>query len=233
MHNGPLIASAWMKPDYRSALEKAGARIRELTPSDPLPESFDACDGLLLTGGVDVEPALYGEARHPSVETDDARDDYEIALARQALERNIPVLAICRGVQVLNVAAGGTLVQDIPSALPGTLTHQTDQAKNAIAHDVEVVPGTCLARLLEPRLDAQQSVAVNSRHHQSIKDLAPAFVVSATAPDGVVEGIEKPDADFCVGVQWHPENFWQTGEFGGLFEGLVQAAKRRARRRRT
>jgi putative glutamine amidotransferase len=219
--SAPVIASAWLKPDYRAALESAGARVIELSPTDQVAEALDQCDGLLLTGGVDVDPATYGEARHPTVETDDVRDAYELALARQALARDLPVLAICRGAQLLNVAAGGTLVQDIPSAMSTSLTHDIDQPKNAIAHDVQVAPGSCLARLLDRRLGKDRTMAVNSRHHQSVKQAAPGFVVSATAPDGVIEAIEKTDAPFCVGVQWHPENFWRTGEFHELFDGLV------------
>lgn len=232
MGDGPLIASAWLKPDYRAALEDAGARIRELAPGDSLPAALDECDGLLLTGGVDVEPAVYGEQRHPTVEIDAERDAYELALARQALQRDLPVLAICRGAQVLNVAAGGNLVQDIPSAMPEALTHELSQPKHAIAHDVHVESGTRLARLLERRLTSEGCIAVNSRHHQSVKHPASAFVVSATAPDGVIEAIEKPDAQFCVGVQWHPENFWRTGEFRELFDGLVDAAIRHRDSRR-
>ena len=152
MAQGPLIGTAWLKPDYRSALERAGARIRELTPGDPLPGSLAECDGLLLTGGVDVEPTIYGEDRHPTVESDDTRDSYELALAREALQRDLPVLAICRGAQVLNVAAGGTLIQDIPSSMPGAADHQIDQPKNAVAHEVVVESGTCLAHLLEGRV---------------------------------------------------------------------------------
>ena len=232
MAQGPLIGTAWLKPDYRSALEHAGARIRELTPGDPLPDSLADCDGLLLTGGVDVEPALYGEDRHPTVETDDARDEYELALAREALQRDLPVLAICRGAQVLNVAAGGSLIQDIPSSMPDAGQHQIERPRNAVAHDVVVEAGTCLAHLLENRLDRGRTIPVNSRHHQSVKQVAPEFVVSATAPDGVIEAIEKPAAPFCVGVQWHPENFWQTGEFHELFDGLVEAADRYRESRR-
>ena len=225
MAETPLIGAAWLKPDYRSALEKAGARIRELTPADALPQALDDCDGLLLTGGVDVEPALYGQARHPTVETDGVRDDYEMELARLALKRDLPVLAICRGVQVLNVAAGGNLVQDIPSAIHTELPHQITMPKAAIAHPVTIADGTCLAGLLSKRLDDRRTLDVNSRHHQSVDRVAPDFVVSATAPDGVVEAIEKPGASFCVGVQWHPENFWRTGEFNELFDGLVRAAR--------
>jgi putative glutamine amidotransferase len=222
----PLIATAWLDKDYRTALEKAGAAIKELTPTDSLPAALDGCQGVLLTGGVDVDPREYGEAEsHPTVEIDAVRDRYELALTREALARDLPILAICRGTQVLNTAAGGTLVQDIPSALPASLDHQHERPKDALAHDVTVSRGTCLWTLLAPQLGGGDAVAVNSRHHQSVKTAAPGFVVSAVSPDGIVEAIEKPAARFCVGVQWHPENFHRGGEFRTLFDGLVAAAR--------
>lgn len=226
----PVIGVAWPKRDYVRALERAGAEVREITPAEhPVPDVMAQCDGLLLTGGVDVDPVEYGAAdRHPTVELDAERDRYELALARAALQRDMPLLAICRGAQVLNVAAGGSLIQDIPSQDPASLTHSIVSDNAAIAHDVTVSPDTCLAVLV-----GRRDMPVNSRHHQSVKDVAPGFVVSATAPDGVVEAIEKPDASFCLGVQWHPENFWATGEFGSLFGGLVRAALARRRGDRT
>ena len=241
MARRPIIASAWLKPDYRAALETAGADVRELSPADPLPDALAACDGLLLTGGVDIDPREYGDAeRHPTLELDADRDRYELALAREALRHNLPTLAICRGAQVLNVAAGGTLIQDIPSSHPESLDHQQTASKDLLAHPVEVVAGSCVAALMAG--DARESVPgvpgvrgaeppdqvlVNSRHHQAIRAVARGFVVSATAPDGIVEAIEKPGAAFCVAVQWHPENFWTTGRFAGLFSGLVRAAAQR------
>ncbi len=232
MSHRPIIGIAWPRKDYLSSLEKAGAEIRVLTPeTDPLPSALTTCDGVLLTGGPDVDPVVYGESeRHPTVELDPQRDDYELALARLAIASDLPLLAICRGAQVLNVAAGGTLIQDIPSSQPSDLAH-TIAKRDAIAHDVEVAPNTCLSVLLAPELE-EGRVAVNSRHHQSVKTPAPGFVVSATAPDGVIEAIEKKDADFCLGVQWHPENFWRTGQFSTLFGGLVDAARRRSETRR-
>ena len=227
MTDGPLIAAAWLKPDYRTSIETAGGRLKELSPEDAVPAALEGCDGLLLTGGPDVEPREYGETdRHPTVEADATRDRYEFALARAALARNMPILAICRGAQVLNAAAGGTLMQDIPSTLPDALNHQQVEPRNALVHDVTVEPRTALWSFLSSRLSAQHTMAVNSRHHQSVKALAPGFVVSAVAPDGVIEAIEKPDAPFCVGVQWHPENFVASGEFRGLFDGFVAAARR-------
>jgi putative glutamine amidotransferase len=223
-----VIAVAWPKPDYLESLALAGAEPRVLTPArDPLPDALDGCDGLLLTGGEDVDPARYRDAhRHPTVTIDPARDEYEIALTRAALERHLPIFAICRGVQVLNVAAGGTLVQDLPSEQPAALPHKPGGAPDAVAHDIVVTPDTQLDRLLGDALDPSHRVAVNSRHHQAVKHVAPGFRVTAVAPDGVVEAIEKADAPFCLGVQWHPENFWRTGQFAALFKGLVDAARR-------
>jgi putative glutamine amidotransferase len=230
----PTIAIAFPKPDYLSALRRAGAEVHELAPErDPLPQALDACHGVLLTGGVDVDPAAYGDPeRHPTTEVDPVRDAYELAIAREALARDLPLFAICRGVQVLNVAAGGTLIQDLPSQQPAAVAHADETTPQTIAHRVSVAQGTRLADLLADRLDARGEVAVNSRHHQSVKDTAPGFVVSATAPDGVVEAIERPAGSFCVGVQWHPENFWQTGDFRALFDALVEAANRYRRDRR-
>jgi putative glutamine amidotransferase len=236
--DGPIIGVAWPQPDYLKALERAGARPRVLKPEhDPLPESLEDVDGVLLTGGADVDPARYGETeRHETVKPDSTRDDYEFVIARYVLDHDLPVLAICRGAQLLNVVAGGTLVQDIPSTRPSTLVHRPPKpprVKKVHAHDVTVSPGTCLAALIvgrpSPRKKKHGAISVNSRHHQAVRDVAPGFVVSATASDGTIEGIENPHARFCVGVQWHPENYWRTGEFSGLFDGLVAAAARRTR----
>jgi putative glutamine amidotransferase len=230
--HSPVIGIAWPKPDYLKALERAGGAPKVLRPDhDLLPDALDDCDGILLTGGADVDPARYGDAEHHATVTiDDARDEYEFALTRAAIDRDLPLFAICRGVQLLNVVAGGTLVQDIPSRLVTPVVHRREtpaRVKKTRAHDVAVRPRTRLASLLRQESTADGRVAVNSRHHQSVKDVAPGFIVSATAPDGVVEAIEKPTAAFCVGVQWHPENYWRTGEFADLFEGLVRAAARR------
>jgi putative glutamine amidotransferase len=222
----PVVAIAWPKPDYLASLERAGAIVRILDPERDEPgAALDACDGLLLTGGVDVDPAAYGEReRHPAVEVDPVRDPYELALARAALARDMPVLAICRGAQVLNVAAGGTLIQDVPSTVATSIEHRIAEPKDAVAHDVIVAAHSRLANYLQTSAKAPHRVPVNSRHHQAVRQPAPLFVVSATAPDGVIEAIEKPDAPFCIGVQWHPENFWRTGEFAALFRGFVEAA---------
>jgi putative glutamine amidotransferase len=230
-----VIAVAWPQPDYLSALEGAGAAPRILDATrDALPGALDGCDGVMLTGGADVDPSRYGDAeRHPTLKLNPARDDYEITLATLALDRDLPIFAICRGAQVLNVAAGGTLIQDIPTFHPSPLAHARRERPDLKAHDVQVAPHTCLAALIDPASHGEQHLTVNSRHHQSVRDVAPGFVVSAVGPDGIIEAIEKPAARFCLGVQWHPENFWRTGEFAWLFDGFVAAARRAARVPRT
>jgi putative glutamine amidotransferase len=189
-------------------------------------EQLAGADGLLLTGGGDVDPVHYDQPKHESFSAaEPGRDEAELSLAREAMSRRLPLLAICRGVQVLNVAAGGSLVQDIPSAIADAVNHRpVVVAATDPAHAVAVTPGTQLAGLIGEDLDNDAAV-VNSRHHQSVGRVAPGFVVSAQAPDGVIEGIEATGQPFCLGVQWHPENFVTTGEFKSLFRGLVDAAR--------
>jgi putative glutamine amidotransferase len=221
----PIVAiTPCKKPrDYEAAVRGAGAIPRPLAVDEPTDIALRGVDGLLLTGGDDVDPALYGEAPHPTYDVSEpGRDAFEIDLVRRALAADLPVLAICRGLQVLNVALGGTLIQDIPSEPAALLTHDAAGVPTALAHTVSVAPGSCLASLVGPD-DAR---AVNSRHHQAVRVLGQGLVVTATSPDGVIEAAEVPAARFCVGVQWHPENFHATGEFSGLFEGFVAACRR-------
>jgi putative glutamine amidotransferase len=227
----PLIAiSACRKlEDYRQSILHAGGDVRVIDATMAVALALDGVQGLLLTGGDDVSPARYGEAAHPSVEEDPARDEFEIALVADVRRRNLPLLAICRGVQLLNVAAGGTLVQDIPSQVQGALNHNRTVPPHQpydLAHEIWIEKDSLLATLMGERLVGSDTCEVNSRHHQAVKEVAPGFRVSATAPDGVIEAIEDPAARFCLGVQWHPENFWRTGEFRPLYEGFLNAASR-------
>ena len=214
--------------DYRQAILHAGGEPRILGSSMSSEQALAGIDGLLLTGGHDVAPARYGEAPHPTVvEAEPGRDGFEFALIAAARAQSLPIFAICRGVQVLNVACGGTLVQDIPSELAGALPHSLDCPPNqpyTLAHEVWIDKGSLLSTLMRERL-ADDTCVVNSRHHQAVKGIATGFHASATAPDGVIEAIEDPAARFCLGVQWHPENFFRTGEFRPLFEGFLEAAK--------
>jgi putative glutamine amidotransferase len=206
--------------DYEAAVRRAGATPKPLSLDAPTVSALEGVDGLLLTGGDDVAPALYGEAAHPAYDVSEpGRDAFEIDLIRRALAADLPVLAICRGLQVLNVALGGTLIQHIPSEPGPLLQHDAEGPPTTLAHTVAVTPGSCLATLVGP----DDTRAVNSRHHQSIRALGRGLVVTGVSPDGVIEAAEVPAARFCVGVQWHPENFHATGEFDPLFAGFVDA----------
>jgi putative glutamine amidotransferase len=217
--------------DYLASLRDAGADELVLEYGHHDPDAIvSRVGGIILLGGADVDPRLYGEAPHATYhEAGGDRDDYEIALARAAVRADVPLLAICRGLQVLNVALGGSLVQDIPSQVPDALDHARRAPalpRDERAHPVAIEPGSQLARILGTSLDAGGHCLVNSRHHQAMARVATGLVVSAVAPDGVVEAAERPASRFCLGVQWHPENFWRSGEFRPLFTRFVRAAGR-------
>lgn len=182
---------------------------------------LDAMDGLILSGGADVHPRHYGEETLPGLgEVDAALDRMELLAAKMALERNLPILGICRGVQLLNVALGGTLYQHIPAQVPDALGHVPPMDKAVHAHTIRILPGTRLRQII-----GRAEIWVNSAHHQSVKAPAPSCVVSAHARDGVIEAIEVPDRTFALGVQWHPEGTWRDDRHAKqLFRALVQAA---------
>jgi putative glutamine amidotransferase len=219
------IAPCSKQHDYEEAVRRAGGEVRILNYETDRPaDVVGQVGGILLPGGDDVQPSLYGAEPHPQFEAaEQGRDSYELELARRAADADVPLFAICRGIQVLNVARGGTLVQDIPSELPDAIPHEVRDTPFTIAHDIWVSEGTMLHDLLRERIDGD-ACPVNSRHHQAVQKVGDGLVVSATAPDGVIEAVEDPSKRFCVGVQWHPENFWRTGEFRALFEGLVAKA---------
>lgn len=214
--------------DYLDSLEAAGVRVRVLDPDRDDPEEVcRAVDGLLLPGGHDVDPAIYGEPPHATYEAAPVgRDAFELALARLAVHADVPLLAICRGLQVLNVALGGSLVQDIPSHVASTVSHggpvTPARPKDHLAHTIVLSPTSRLAEIV--RADGG-ICEVNSRHHQAIQAIGGGLLVSAVAPDGVVEAVEVPGLRFCLGVQWHPENFSRTRRFQTLFDAFATAAR--------
>jgi putative glutamine amidotransferase len=223
------VAPARKMDDYREALRLAGIDGHELVIEEDAPDAVVGRHaGVMLLGGSDVDPALYGETPHDTTEIVPApRDAYEIALVKAAIARDLPILAICRGIQLLNVALGGSLVQDIPTQVLQHLDHNPGGAPSMIGHYVEVTPGTRLEELLEAELERDGFCAVNSRHHQALKKVADGLKVTASSVDGVIEGVERPAARFCVAVQWHPESFWPSGRFQGLFRGFLAACQPR------
>jgi gamma-glutamyl-gamma-aminobutyrate hydrolase PuuD len=221
------IAPCSKLPDYVEAVRRAGGDPWVLDPAIDRPEDVAArAAGLLLAGGGDVRPALYGAVPHPTFDpAESGRDEYELELARRADATDLPLLAICRGIQLLNVARGGTLIQDIPAERPSAIQHRLPvppHAATELAHQVRVAPGTRLAAALGGSV-RENACEVNSRHHQAVDALGRDLVVSATAPDGVIEAVEDPRRRFLIAVQWHPENFWRSGEFASLFTAFVNA----------
>ncbi len=215
------LPAALVPLDYVDAVERAGGRALVIPPSgDGVDEVLEVLDGVVFSGGADVDPALYGADPHP--ETDDPqrrRDSGELALLTAALERDLPVLAICRGMQLLNVARGGDLVQHLPERI-GTDDHKEIPGRFS-RHHVEVKEGTRLGGIV----GAPSTVA--SHHHQGLGRVGEGLVESAWAADGTLEGVEDPEMRFVVGVQWHPE----AGADQGLFAALVDEARAyRARR---
>jgi putative glutamine amidotransferase len=221
------IAPCRAMADYLESVRRVGGEPTELDLQRDLPDDVvTRVDGVMLTGGGDVDPSLYGEAPHSTFHASEAgRDAYEIALIRAATTAGLPIFAICRGMQVLNIALGGTLIQDIPSMVAGAVPHSVPEPRYHIAHEVWVAAGSRLEALMDDKLDAG-TCQVNSRHHQAVQTVAPDWEVSGTAPDGVIEAIEQPGDVFRLAVQWHPENFWRTGEFRPLFEAFVDSARK-------
>jgi putative glutamine amidotransferase len=213
--------------DYLESVRRAGGEPIELEMGRDDPAAVvGRAQALMLTGGGDIDPSLYGEAPHETYHaSEEGRDAYEIALVKAAMEAGMPIFAICRGMQLLNVALGGTLVQDIPSMVNGAVPHSVPEPRFALAHEVWVVAGSRLADVMAEKLEGE-TCQVNSRHHQAVKGVAPGWEVSGTAPDGVIEAIEQSGHAFRIAVQWHPENFWRTGEFRPLFESFIEAARR-------
>lgn len=190
-----------------------------LSDRDSVHAALESAHGLLLTGGGDVVSLAYGEEPHPkSTYQDPIRDEMELEATRIAIEMGLPILGICRGIQLLNVALGGTLVQDIPSQLPDSINHSAQSIAPVLLHSVDVDEGSLLARIL-----GTTSLSVNSHHHQSVKDLGKELCVSCRAKDGVIEGIESSEGRPIIGVQFHPEAIAQEYPvFQSLFDWLVK-----------
>jgi putative glutamine amidotransferase len=217
-----------MSLSYVNALLKAGAApllIPHIADKAVLRAVYERLDGLLLPGGGDIDPVHYGESRHENCNEPSAeRDDTELALARWAMDGEMPVLAICRGIQVLNVALGGSLFQDIQAQIPGGERHDwyPNHPRDRLSHTVSISPDTRLAQIAGTNV-----LPVNSLHHQSVKDVAPGLVATGFSPDEIVEVVEAPDHPFAIGVQWHPEELaGGDARAQRLFDAFVEASKR-------
>lgn len=211
-----------LRQNYCGAVARAGGLPLPLPHEPDLADAYlDRIQGLIVTGGAfDVDPALFGAtARHATVTLKARRTGFELAMVKGALERDMPILGICGGQQLLNVALGGTLIQHIPDEVADCLAHEQPNPRDQPGHEVELVAGSRLAAIA-----GTLRIAVNSAHHQAVKAVAPGCIVDAVAPDGVIEGIEDPRRAFCIGVQWHPE-FTISPADAALYRAFIEACR--------
>ena len=225
----PLVDEAreslWMLPGYMDGVAAAGGlpiMLPLTSDADDLDRLCELCDGFLLTGGHDVSPECYGQARLPVCgATSPERDRMEAGVLRRAMALDKPVLGICRGIQFINAALGGTLWQDLPSQRPSAVAHRQRPPYDVPAHAVRVLANTPLARLL-----AVEALDVNSYHHQAIREIAAPLKPMALAPDGLVEAVWHPGQRFLWAVQWHPEFAWRSDPAAlAVLRALVRACE--------
>jgi putative glutamine amidotransferase len=208
---------------YVDCLVRAGAApvfLPSVEDDGYISAALAALDGVLLTGGDDADPALYGEKPHPKLgSVDELKGCFEVPLVRGALATGLPIFGICGGIQILNVACGGTLHQDIAACTGSTLQHKADQAQPRPSHGIEITAGTRLHAIL-----GAERLVVNSTHHQALNKLGDGLAVTARAPDGIVEAVERPGDPFVFGVQFHPERLAaHEPVFQRLFDAFVEA----------
>lgn len=215
--------SIWLLPGYLELIEKNGGipLILPLTTNKEVLESFlTSCDGFLFTGGQDIDPSFYGEEKRSVCGSPcRVRDEMEGYFMREVIAKDKPLLAICRGVQLLNALYGGTLYQDLPIEHPTSLLHQMTPPYNKIQHEVDLIGNSLLHRVLD-----RNKLGVNSYHHQAIKEVGNGLEVTAVSTDGVIEGVSLKSAKFVLGVQWHPEFFdASTSENKALMAAFLSA----------
>lgn len=210
-----------VRENYCGAIARAGGLPVPLPHEPDIAEAYlNTIDALVITGGAfDVDPSLFGDdTRHETVVTKDRRTEFELAVTRGALERDMPVLGICGGQQLLNVVLGGTLIQHIPDEIENALAHEQPNPRDEPGHAIAITPGTLLHKIT-----GSDSMSVNSAHHQAVRTIGSDTVIDAVAPDGVIEGIELPGKRFCLGVQWHPEFSIDPGD-SKIFDAFIEAA---------
>ena len=216
-----------IRENYLTAVSRLGAIPLPLPHEVMMVEQYlSMIDGLIITGGAfDVSPEYYGEkTTSDKVVLKNQRTQFEFAITEGAIARQIPVLGICGGEQLLNVVLGGSLIQHIPDTIANALEHEQKNARTEPGHDIEIKPGTLLHQIV-----GTEKAAVNTAHHQSVAKIAPGAVVNAVAKDGVIEGIEYTSHPFCLGVQWHPEYFVSPID-AKIFEAFVAACSSKMER---
>lgn len=223
---GQPLSGVALSDDYAQGVEKAGGIpfvIPYLESIDSIRSLAEKLDGLLLSGGNDIDPFRFGaEPKVGLGQVSPERDQLEITLLHEMRKLGKPILGICRGIQVINAAFGGTLYQDLPRHWRGSIQHSQQAPRNHLSHIVHIQPESCLSRLL----GGTDLIRTNSFHHQAVDKVADGFIATAWDDEGLTEGIEANDDSFFVAVQWHPENLWRVEpKFLGLFRGLVEASE--------
>ncbi|MDV7338002.1 gamma-glutamyl-gamma-aminobutyrate hydrolase family protein [Terasakiella sp. A23] len=211
-----------LRENYAGSVAHAGGLPVPLPHEPELAEQYlDLIDGLVITGGAfDVDPSMYGESDvHDTVITKDKRTKFEWAMVQGALDRDMPILGICGGQQLLHVVLGGKLIQHIPDSYDNCLPHEQPNPRDEAGHTVAVKPGTLLHKIV-----GEDELSINSAHHQAVANEPDGIIINATAPDGVLEGIEVPGKKFCLGVQWHPEFHICEGD-KKIFTAFIEAAR--------
>lgn len=224
--------NARMLNSYARSIEENGGLpllLPFLKDDESIRRFVDVCDGFVFTGGVDVEPKRYGEPTHPKCgDIKLFRDDLEFRVAERVLETNKPILAICRGIQLLNVALGGKLYQDIPSEIPSEISHTQSEPKTKPSHSVNIIPGTPLHALIK-----KDRMVANSFHHQAIRTLGKGLEIMALADDGIIEAVYLPGERFFRAYQWHPERLFSTdGDNRAIFIEFIEASRKRLKIKR-
>ena len=210
-----------LRENYCDAIADAGGIPITLPVSERNTVSYlEIVDGLVITGGnFDIDPILFGEnSRHEKVSIKQRRTNFEFGITQGAVNKNIPILGICGGQQLLNVVLGGTLIQHIPDEIKDAIPHEQPNPRDEAGHLVKVKPNTMLYEIVQ-----SDTLSVNSAHHQAVKKISKDVIINAVALDGVIEGIEVPSKRFCLGVQWHPEFTINAGD-AKIFSALIEAA---------